>query len=220
MASRKCAYYECTVFEKSLSVSILYPSQGWIDPQERVVDHFVAYAEKLFESLPKVKNWITFNEPYVFCFLGYGNGAHAPGLKRKNYLQCGHSVIKSHARVYQLFNEKYRTDGAKLGITLNSNYPYSYYPEDPTQQNFVIAERAFVTEWFTAPIFGDGDYTKAFKVLYFIYIYYIMSRSSLEIRLFPIFSRIAEIQLPVLWPLSGLNLFHFLKIIEKINFRK
>ena len=73
-------------------------------------------------------------------------------------------LIKAHARVYKLFDEKYRTAGAKLGITLNSNYPYSYYPEDPTLQNFVIAERAFVTEWFTEPIFGGGDYSKAFKV--------------------------------------------------------
>ena len=30
----------------------------------------------------------------------------------------------------------------------------------------------------------------------------------------------AEIQLPVLWPISGLDLFDFLKITEAINFRE
>ena len=88
-------------------------------------------------------------------------------------MSCNNNNKQANRRtLFVFFNEKYRTEGAKLGITLNSNYPYSYYPEDPTQQNFVIAERAFVTEWFTAPIFGDGDYSKAFKVLNLIYIYY------------------------------------------------
>ena len=52
-----------------------------------------------------------------------------------------------------------------MGITLNSNYPYSYFPEDPESQNVVRGEKAFVLEWFSEPIFGSGDYSKDFKAL-------------------------------------------------------
>ena len=34
---------------------------------------------------PQVKNWSTFNEPRTFCTLGYGVGAHAPGIKARNW---------------------------------------------------------------------------------------------------------------------------------------
>ena len=76
-----------------------------IDESGKMVNLFTDYAELLLQSFPKVKNWITFNEPYVFCFLGYSSGVHAPGLRRKNYLQCGHNVILANTKVYRLFKE-------------------------------------------------------------------------------------------------------------------
>ena len=46
---------------------------GWIDDQsDTVVNEFVAYADVVFAALADVgvRDWITFNEPYVFCYLG------------------------------------------------------------------------------------------------------------------------------------------------------
>ena len=48
---------------------------GWLDTSGTIVDEFVNYADVIFDALggAGVRDWITFNEPFVFCFLGYGN---------------------------------------------------------------------------------------------------------------------------------------------------
>ena len=41
---------------------------------------FTHYAATVFRALgDRVVWWTTFNEPWSFCFLGYGLGMHAPG---------------------------------------------------------------------------------------------------------------------------------------------
>jgi beta-glucosidase len=61
----------------------------WLD--ERVVDGFVQYAAFLFQTFPEIKNWITVNVPFTFCWTSYRDGIHAPGVKSayKEYI-CGH----------------------------------------------------------------------------------------------------------------------------------
>lgn len=52
---------------------------GWL--RRGIVDDFVGYVDTVSAVLgDRVKNWITFNEPWVFTWLGYFMGAHAPGL--------------------------------------------------------------------------------------------------------------------------------------------
>ena len=72
------------------------------------------------------------------------NKAHAPG-RSDNYLQCGHNMIKSNARVYHLFKEKYdsKYPGSQVGITLNINYAQSWYPADPEAQAGAQAQLEF-----------------------------------------------------------------------------
>ena len=51
---------------------------GWLS--EAVVADFTLYARTLFEAFgDRVVYWTTFNEPWSFCFLGYGLALHAPG---------------------------------------------------------------------------------------------------------------------------------------------
>jgi beta-glucosidase/6-phospho-beta-glucosidase/beta-galactosidase len=39
------------------------------------VDYFNIFADVLFKNFgSKVKTWITINEPYNFCVIGYGQG--------------------------------------------------------------------------------------------------------------------------------------------------
>ena len=51
---------------------------GW--PARMIVDAFVDYADVVSRALgDRVKNWITFNEPFVSAIVGYLEGRHAPG---------------------------------------------------------------------------------------------------------------------------------------------
>jgi beta-glucosidase len=50
---------------------------GWLSGD--VIPDFVNYAKLCFERYgDRVKHWLTFNEPWVICMLGYGEGAFAP----------------------------------------------------------------------------------------------------------------------------------------------
>ncbi len=54
---------------------------GFANPD--VAGWFTDYASLLASTLgDRVKDWMTFNEPAVFAFLGHADGIHAPGLQR------------------------------------------------------------------------------------------------------------------------------------------
>ena len=54
---------------------------GFANPE--VVGWFTDYAALLASNLgDRVKDWMTFNEPAVFAFLGHADGIHAPGAAR------------------------------------------------------------------------------------------------------------------------------------------
>lgn len=52
---------------------------GW--QNDSVVDAFLDYAAFCFATFgDRVKLWVTFHEPWVMSYAGYGTGRHAPGL--------------------------------------------------------------------------------------------------------------------------------------------
>lgn len=52
---------------------------GWLNPDS--VKWYVNYAETLFRAYgDRVKDWITFNEPFVFTDFGYVTGSFPPGI--------------------------------------------------------------------------------------------------------------------------------------------
>ena len=58
--------------------SALAEQGGWLSADSP--SWFAAYAERCFELFDaEVDMWITFNEPWCSCALGYASGAHAPG---------------------------------------------------------------------------------------------------------------------------------------------
>jgi len=59
----------------------------------------------------QVKLWLTFNEPFVTCWLGYGIAVHAPGKSQKPGIDpyiCAHNIIRSHAKAWHTYDDKYR----------------------------------------------------------------------------------------------------------------
>lgn len=52
---------------------------GW--NSEDIVPIFANYTATVYEALgDKVMVWTTINEPKTFCWGGYGDGGHAPGI--------------------------------------------------------------------------------------------------------------------------------------------
>lgn len=78
---------------------------------ESLVEWFSDYSRILFRTFgDDVKNWITFNEGYIFCLIGYGMGFIAPGINGtgiKEY-QCGHNLLKAHAKVWHIYDKEFR----------------------------------------------------------------------------------------------------------------
>jgi beta-glucosidase/6-phospho-beta-glucosidase/beta-galactosidase len=103
------------------------------------VDYFKHYADILFQSYgTRVKQWITFNEPFNVCVDGYGVGKIAPGMKASGvgeYL-CAHHVLLAHATAYKLYKEKYfGSQKGQIGISLNSRY---VYPKDESVDKSLV----------------------------------------------------------------------------------
>jgi hypothetical protein len=49
---------------------------------DKIVADFAAFAGVAFAAFgDRVRNWMTFNEPWVVCELGYGRGDFAPGAR-------------------------------------------------------------------------------------------------------------------------------------------
>lgn len=125
---------------------------GWT--RRGIVDDFVAYAEAVVDALgDRVKNWITFNEPWVFTWVGYVHGRHAPGYKSDvptPALAGAHHLLLAHGKTMRLIKEKFPE--AKAGITLNLNHI------DPATSRSADQEAAarhdgYANRWFLDPIF-------------------------------------------------------------------
>jgi len=131
---------------------------GWTNPL--MVEYFKEYADVLYANFgDRVKNWITFNEPSVFCGEGYGYTTKAPAIESPgvgDYL-CVHHVLLSHAAAYHLYKDKYSQQNGQIGICLNSGFSY---PGD-TSVDPSYAEKALEFELgrYSTPIYSEeGGY--------------------------------------------------------------
>ena len=71
---------------------------GWT--KRMVVDAFVEYTDVMTRALgDRVKNWTTFNEPWVSAFVGYKDGRHAPGhMSQDEAIAASHHLLLSHGQ--------------------------------------------------------------------------------------------------------------------------
>jgi beta-glucosidase len=135
----------------------LHDRGGWLNRDTALA--FADYAEQVARRLgDRVGWWVTHNEPWCAAFLGYGIGAHAPGM-RDMYAACvaGHHILLSHGLALPRLRT-YTRRGSQLGITLNLG---PIYPDDDNIETLRSVERAdrFVNRWFLDPIFR-GSYAE------------------------------------------------------------
>lgn len=130
---------------------VLEDQGGW--PARDTVDAFVEYADAITRYLgDRVKNWITFNEPFVSAFLGYKQGVHAPGIDDPNAaLRAAHHLLLAHGRTVPVIRRN--CSEAEVGITLNMSLSM------PGSNSAVDVARArysdgYVNRWFVDPVYG------------------------------------------------------------------
>jgi len=74
----------------------------------------------IFVFAVKVKFWITFNEPLIFIYIGYGCGFGAPlvnGLPETMFI-VAHNVIRAHARAWHTYDRDFRSTQGGLWCIL------------------------------------------------------------------------------------------------------
>ncbi len=129
---------------------------GWL--RRGIVDDFGAYTDALSRALgDRVKHWITFNEPWVFTWLGYTAGVHAPGQVSDNpatALAASHHMHLAHGDAVNILRANV-TD-AQVGITCNLTHTY---PATATPTDMEAAARydGFQNRWYLDPVFR-GEY--------------------------------------------------------------
>ncbi|KAK7089881.1 hypothetical protein V1264_024218 [Littorina saxatilis] len=149
---------------------ILEDNGSW--GNETIIKQYQHYADVAFSRFGHlVKYWLTFNEPWVTTWMGYGTGQYAPGTKQPATLPYlyAHTIIKCHATAWRLYDTTYRARfNGMVSITLNTNF---YAPKNSSKPEDVeAAERAaqFMVGWFAHPIYVDGDYSQVTSLLYVI----------------------------------------------------
>ena len=119
-----------TLFHWDLPNELVVRYGGLLNKEEFVAD-FANYSRVMFKALPKVKHWITFNEPWCSSILGYNTGLFAPGHtsdrtkspvgdSSRECWTVGHNLLIAHGAAVKIYREEFKpTDGGIIGITLN-----------------------------------------------------------------------------------------------------
>lgn len=145
----------------------LEDESGWL--RRGIVEDFAEYADEVSRCLgDRVKHWITFNEPWVFSWLGYVFGIHAPGHMTGNpahALEVSHHALLAHGRAVRLLRDNVR-DG-QVGITFNL---VPVYPASDSPQDIAAARRydGYQNRWYLDAVF-KGKYPEDMLQQYAIF---------------------------------------------------
>ncbi len=133
---------------------------GFGDPA--VVGWFADYAALVAAKLgDRVKDWMTFNEPAVFAFLGHADGIHAPGLRDwPTAMRVADNELRAHAAAVQAIRAE--VEGARIGVAIDVN---QVAPATDSERDRVAAEQwsSARDAWFLDPLFGRGYPTLGFE---------------------------------------------------------
>jgi beta-glucosidase len=136
----------------------LQDAGGW--PNRDVAGRFTDYCQIVTKAMgDRVNDWCIFNEPWVFTFLGYASGVHAPALKDfPATLRATHVVNLAQGQAFRAIkavNPKFKVGSA---FSMSNCEPLTNSAEDKA-----AADRghAMGNIWFVNPAL-KGEYPKAF----------------------------------------------------------
>ncbi len=115
-------------------------------------DHFVDYADIATKALgDRVKNWMTFNEPWVYSYCGHLFGCHAPGEKDlKTTLAVAHNIMLAHGKSIPTIRANVKD--SNVGIVNN----FAYCESVSQKQEDIDAARRWdlaFNKWFIEPLY-------------------------------------------------------------------
>lgn len=138
---------------------------GLLNRKEFPLD-FERYARVVFQALPKVKHWATFNEPWCSSILGYNVGCFAPGHTAARDTEpwiAGHNLLVAHGRAVKLYRTEFKAQQrGEIGIVLNGDHAYPWNPKDPLDVEACDRKIEFSISWFADPIYF-GDYPASMR---------------------------------------------------------
>jgi beta-glucosidase len=118
---------------------------GWAERD--TAKWFAEYAHEVTERLgDRVKRWLIFNEPWVFTYLGYLAGIHAPGMRDAPIaMRATHVVNLAQGLAARAMRATNRVEGLGTAFSMTGVYPASESADDRA-----AAERrfAFSNLWF------------------------------------------------------------------------
>ncbi|EXJ81207.1 beta-glucosidase [Capronia epimyces CBS 606.96] len=154
-----------TLFHWDLPEALYRRYGGFLNKDEFVAD-FAHYARVVFDALgPRVKHWITFNEPFCSAILGYHLGIHAPGHTSDRTRSpvgdgstepwiVGHNILIAHATAVKVYREEFKAQaGGEIGITLNGDWTEPWDPDDARDHLACERKIEFAISWFADPIY-------------------------------------------------------------------
>lgn len=119
-----------TLFHWDMPYDIYKENRGFVGRD--TAKYYAEYARLMIERFgDRVKDWITFNEPWEHAFMGYFIGEHAPGEKNpKAYFQAAHHELLGHGLGVQAMRSV--RDDLNIGITLSQFpvYPFKFDSSD------------------------------------------------------------------------------------------
>jgi beta-glucosidase len=124
---------------------------GFADPQ--AVGWFVEYASLVASKLgDRVSDWMTFNEPAVFAFLGHADGIHAPGLRDwPTALRVADNQLRAHAAAAAAIRSLVKNARIGIAIDVNQVEPAT----DSDRDRLAAAQWSSARDgWFLDPLFG------------------------------------------------------------------
>ncbi|XP_032684092.1 myrosinase 1-like isoform X3 [Odontomachus brunneus] len=136
---------------------------GWTN--ELMVDWIADYARVVFKELgPKVKYFMTINEPTILCNEAYVTGEWAAGKKlgSTGKFLCLHNILKAHAKIYHIYDEEFRKEqNGQIGIVTCCGGLFAKTPNDTAAVDTAFQ---FDCGVITSPIYSKtGDYPEVVK---------------------------------------------------------
>jgi len=126
---------------------------GFANPE--IVGRFADFAHLMATKLgDTVTDWMTFNEPAVYAFLGHADGIHAPGLTHwPTAIRVADNELRAHAAAVDAI--KSEVPAARIGVAVDINH-FAPATDSDLDVRAAAAYRATRDTWFLDPFFGRG----------------------------------------------------------------
>jgi beta-glucosidase len=134
---------------------------GW--PNRDTASRYADYVEIVARALgDRVSDWMLFNEPFAFTYVGHLDGAHAPGRNSIiDFLRASHTVNLAQAAGFRTLKATRRA--ARVGTAFSMQ---SWEPATDSEADQLAAQRAHAITnlWFLEPAL-KGRYPEALSFL-------------------------------------------------------